>query len=343
MFKGDLPAESDSGAVIIPQLYDNDVINKLIDDTAALVSGMIRGNVVKWSATYARWELCDGTVALGQSDVIGIVEYVNENDTIGQVRVAGVYTDSNLGANTAYYCQANGTLGTTATKVSLGRTTSAGRLVMPVGGGGISPATATTLGGIKSIEVTADGTLPSHRKQLFTASGSFVVPDGVTQVWVTICGAGGNGGNGFTTSGGYTIAGGGGGGAAAKRAFLVTGLTPGSTVAITVGLTSGQASSFGAYVSCPGGGNGVAGSNSGNGAVGAAGGEGGTPGYQNVCGGHSLFGVGGMGPIGWVSDVNGMTYFYGDPPCGFGSGGSGGVGNGRAGKAGAPGFVLVEW
>ena len=129
-----IPAGGDTGAVIFPPLYDNAIMCKVVDDVATLAAGMAIQRVVKWNQTNNRWELCNGTVALSTTDVVGIVEYIDPLDaTKGQVRIAGVYTDQtgSLVANTAYFCQANGTLGTTVTKVFVGRCTASGRLVMP--------------------------------------------------------------------------------------------------------------------------------------------------------------------------------------------------------------------
>jgi hypothetical protein len=101
--------------------------------------------------------------------------------------------------------------------------------------------------------------LPGLGGQVFTSSGTFTVPAGVTRAKVTVAGGGGSGGNArgnFQPSprGGFTTpaygGGGGGGGVAIK---FVTGLTPGGTVSVTVGGASGT-SSFGAFVSATGGG-----------------------------------------------------------------------------------------
>ena len=129
-------ADSDYGSTMIPQLQLNDSVNKQVDDTASLITGLVRGMVVKWSASNNRWEALNGTIKLSGSETLGIVEHVNNPDTTGQVRIGGVYTDSALVANTAYYVQANGTLGVTVTQVPFGVCTSAGRLVPPGQGGG---------------------------------------------------------------------------------------------------------------------------------------------------------------------------------------------------------------
>ena len=93
--------------------------------------------------------------------------------------------------------------------------------------------------------------------QVFTSSGTFTVPAGITKVRVTVFGGGGGGGTANAFSGGD-----GGCGVA-----VVSGLTPGGTVAVTVGGggaggagtntnsgAAGSTSSFGAYASATGGG-----------------------------------------------------------------------------------------
>jgi hypothetical protein len=101
--------------------------------------------------------------------------------------------------------------------------------------------------------------LPGLGGQVFTSSGTFTVPDGVTRVKVTVAGGGGNGGNARANfqpgprGGGVTPAAAGGGGGGGVAIKFVTGLTPGGTVAVTVGGAAGT-SSFGAFVSATGGG-----------------------------------------------------------------------------------------
>jgi hypothetical protein len=85
------------------------------------------------------------------------------------------------------------------------------------------------------------------RGQVFTSSGTYTVPTGVTAVKVTVVGGGGNGGG---VTGQRSGAGGGGGGGIAIE--YVTGLTPGDTVSVTVGGVAGT-SSFGAFCSATGG------------------------------------------------------------------------------------------
>jgi hypothetical protein len=95
--------------------------------------------------------------------------------------------------------------------------------------------------------------------QTFQTSGTFTVPSGVTQVEVELWG-GGSGS--FASIGNISSGGGSGGGYARKR---ITGLSPGQTVAVTVGAggaggttsgtaaTAGGTSSFGSYANATGG------------------------------------------------------------------------------------------
>ncbi len=103
--------------------------------------------------------------------------------------------------------------------------------------------------------------LPGPRGEVFTSSGTFTVPAGVTACKVTVVGGGGGGGKAFGTV--SASAGGAGGGTAIK---WITGLTSGSTVSVTIGAggagsrgttavtaTAGGTSSFGSYCSATGG------------------------------------------------------------------------------------------
>lgn len=187
--------------------------------------------------------------------------------------------------------------------------------------------------------------LRAHGKQLFTSSGTFVVPAGVTTVWVSMCGGGGSGSSG---DGAATAHGGGGGGAAAVLSQSVA-VTPLASIAVTVGAggaasaggpprqagNAGGNSSFGAFITCNGGGG--AGAGGGPGTSGGAGGaQGGySPGAiagSPCSGGGSIFGAGGVGPS-----------FGAGGGAGYGAGGAGGYGGGNPGAAGSAGFVLVEW
>ena len=114
--------------------------------------------------------------------------------------------------------------------------------------------------------------------QVFTASGGFTVPNGVTAARVTVLGAGGGGGYHASMPSG-------GGGAGGRAVGIVGNLMPGSVIAVTVGAggnapaspgngTNGGQSSFGGYMTANGGGGGGGGTSTGAGPVGYAGGAG---------------------------------------------------------------------
>lgn len=199
-------------------------------------------------------------------------------------------------------------------------------------------------------------TSEAHGEQLFTSSGSWVAPAGVTTIWLDGSAQGGGGGGTGTNAG--SAGGGGGGGQAIKSARYS--VVPGTTYTITLANTGGVGSTGGS------GSNGTAGSNaqfdtlvtlvggSGGaysngpvGAGGAAGGAGATAGgagfaiTTNVSlggvGGGSIFGANAAPLIG--GSVNGGS------AAGYGAGGNGGVsvGSNQNGGNGAPGFFAVRW
>lgn len=183
-----------------------------------------------------------------------------------------------------------------------------------------------------------------HGRQLFTASGTFNVPTGVSTVYVSMCGGGGG-------SGGYRGAGGGG---AASVFHQSQAVTPGAAITVTIGAagtggvgsgngTAGGNSSFGAFITTNGGGGGAYA----GGAGGAAGGTGGTAGQvgngnegagKGGDGGSCHFGHGGSAEYKTSSATSGTS----QPGSGFGAGGGGGPWNAN-GTNGSPGMCLVEW
>lgn len=180
------------------------------------------------------------------------------------------------------------------------------------------------------------GTYPNYTvssaprgKQLFTSSGTYTVPFGITTVWVNMSGGGG-GGNGSGCSNAAP-----GGGACALMASSLA-VIPGQTIAVTVGLggatvgtaslagNTGGTSSFGTLVTAGGPGGGCPSVGFCAPGIGCV--PGGAQGMNNLpnnvtIGGGSMFGSG-----------SGAYY----------SGGYGGGGAGYGG-AGSNGFVLVEW
>jgi hypothetical protein len=111
----------------------------------------------------------------------------------------------------------------------------------------------TYLRGDQTWATVQGGPNPLHGRQVFTSSGTFSVPTGVTNVKVTVIGAGGNGGNGTNS-----WSDGGGGGAGGYVVDYVN-VTSGGTASVTVGTNGGtRTSSFagGSTITATGGSNG---------------------------------------------------------------------------------------
>ena len=207
--------------------------------------------------------------------------------------------------------------------------------------------------------------------QRFLSSGVFVVPVGITTIWVTAV-AGGGGGGGTLNIGamGNIAAGGGGGGAGQYTLRQPFTVTPGQSIAISVGVAGtgggianagnpGSATVIGSLVTLNGG------SGGGPGAAGStsqswAGGPGGA-GFPNGgdasdistsygaisgAGGNSPLGGGGGGRRSALnSSLPGNSAFA----YGAGGGGAGGsyggtaTSSGNVGGPGSPGYVAIEY
>jgi hypothetical protein len=184
-----------------------------------------------------------------------------------------------------------------------------------VGGGGGSSASAAGAGS------TPVGT----STVVLTGSGNWTIPAGVTQVTVTVIGAGGGGGTGGSNNGG-----GGGGGESATQTF--TGLTPGNTIAYACG-TGGAPGSSGGNTA------GSAGSATTFGPVSsttltAHGGAGGPTSSHSVSGG--LGGTGSTAPAHYNGGQGGGTSPYagsGGSSAGTSAVGNNGIATGTAGGA----------
>lgn len=192
--------------------------------------------------------------------------------------------------------------------------------------------------------------------QVFSQSGSFVVPAGVTQVKVTVVGGGGAAGYHATLPGA-------GGGEGGRAIDIISGLTPGQSVAVTVGAGgaapsspadggAGGMSSFGTFLSATGGAGGQGGTGS---LFATAGGLGGTGAGGKILQAGSM-GSDGIPVASRGGDGGGAGHGRGGsgPQQGFaaqgygGGGGGGGASSGSSpagepGGAGAPGIVIVEY
>lgn len=174
------------------------------------------------------------------------------------------------------------------------------------------------------------------RKQVFTSSGTFTVPGGVSQLYVSAVAGGGGAGGGAGSAGATSSVGGGGGGGggagqSAQRQLLS--VTPGQVISVSIG--AGGGGGGGGAASGTAGGTGGAGSNTVIGTITLAGGGGGAAGgplTSNVVGGG---GAGGGGGSGYPGGSDGTDGNY------TGNGGASGSspfgGGGKSGRAASTG------
>ena len=209
----------------------------------------------------------------------------------------------------------------------------------------------------------------------FATNGSFTVPAGVTQIWLSGC-AGGGGGGGAAGNNGVTNQAGGGGGGGGGQWMLRQpyAVTPGQVIPITVG--GGGTAGIGGSAGVNSGGNGGNGGNTIIGTLatltgGGGGGGGANPGGANIGSGAAggvgypsgstgddgaagaAGGAGASSPFGCGAPrVRGAagTPISAAPGSGFGAGGGGGggvyanyVSPGGNGSAGMPGVAMIEW
>ncbi|HHT8275564.1 TPA: hypothetical protein ACT2RL_004218 [Citrobacter braakii] len=208
----------------------------------------------------------------------------------------------------------------------------------------------------------------------FTSSGRFIVPAGVTELWISAVAGGGGGGSGGGGDSSFFGGGGGSGGAGesiVKRKFTVV---PGSVIDISIGAggigsiastatgsapTAGGNTVIGSLITLHGGQPGINAGNGQNTAPGGGYGQGfptgsyGGDGNLNVGSGNGAPGAsspfGGGGGGGRAGTDQGTD---GSSGSGYGSGGGSGGGKygtapitarGGSGGNGAPGIVMIEW
>jgi hypothetical protein len=248
-----------------------------------------------------------------------------------------------------------------ANRVLLGNGTSAVQTVAPGTTGNVLTSNGTTW-----TSATPQAVPESNNDQVFTSSGTFNVPAGVSRVKVTVIGAGGNGG-----SGQNAVAFGGGGGGGGYVVDYVA-VTPGGTATVTVGTNAGtRTSSFAGVTTITAAGGSNGGNASGSNGLGGATGASTVFGVNNYTSGtrrtgdNSYFTSGAWGLATGTSTSNwdtGFVYDHGfgvagdsrlpetgfasrQTPLGYGAGGGGGSATSGAtgGGVGVNGLVIVEW
>jgi hypothetical protein len=186
--------------------------------------------------------------------------------------------------------------------------------------------------------------------QTLTSPGTWTKPAGLKAVKVTVIGAGGNGGSGVAPS---TLPGSGGAGGGGAIRYLDASSIPGP-VAVTVGTPSSKTSSFGAFATATGGGNGANSTGSafgrfittgGNGSAGDVNARGEDVGQQfdAESNNRGFFSRGGASAFGFASAVNTNNVGAGAAGYAYGGGGAGARGpTSAAGGQGGAGVVIVE-
>jgi flagella basal body P-ring formation protein FlgA len=174
--------------------------------------------------------------------------------------------------------------------------------------------------------------------QIFTSSGTFVVPSNVTKIMVELWGGGGGGGSGYPFSdsdgtGDWT----GGGGGAGGYGWNVFNVIPGNSYTVTTpadadGGVHGGTTSFGSLMSATGGSPGANATRSSTGSGGAGG----------ISTGGVINFTSGSGFDGWRGGLGGGVWRGGGGSVeGPGSGGNGG--NGNPGEGAGSGIVIVYY
>jgi len=201
------------------------------------------------------------------------------------------------------------------------------------------------------------GAAIGDRGTVFTSSGTFTIPTGITALKITVGGGGGGGGVGQDVGDGSGTGGQGQSGGGAIK--YLTGLTPGNTLTVTVGAGGGSGTAGGTSsvasgtqsittISGTGGGGGGTGTGGGNGTGSVGTGATGTNGDINVDGiatnrVMSTFSFGVNAP---PASIDGFANITGKNGTGRCSGGSGGLrvsSGSQSGGSGTAGIVVIEF
>lgn len=331
-----------------PTVFDADMGNTLIAELANAVTGagitLNRTNNAQLLAAISR--------------LAGLAVTALTANTTLTADHAGLVTVSAASGNVTLTLPANNAAGGKPLPFTFIRTdTSANTVtIQRAGSDTLWPGTATaiTMPPMTTLSLVGSGAGVWHQigaaptgTQVFTGSGTFTVPAGVTRVEVEVWGGGGGS---MASSGAGVFTNGGAGGGYSRK--IVGGLVPGATVAVTVGAGgtasasgvaggNGGSSSFGAHCSASGGAGAVVTVGLGSAAGIGSGGDinlGGGLGQGAIT--SVTAGSGGMGamggPGGWGNvSVSNLGIVPG--------GGAGGAGDGLVGSAGAAGMVVVRW
>lgn len=200
-----------------------------------------------------------------------------------------------------------------------------------------STVSTTTIGAFPAWEI-------GKQKQIFTSSGNFTVPMGITKVNIHVVGAGGGGGS-YSGAGAQSS---GGGGGAGGYCFTIADVSATTTIGVTVGTGgsgTGGTSIVSSYCQATGGSRGAS-AGSGTGAAGGLGGLG-SLGLVNTYGQGGSVGGGGChcGGTGGASVLGGGAAQGGTPGYGGGGNGSSGSSGGETNSAsnGGDGLVIITW
>jgi len=321
-FSNDTLFLSDGNYVVMP--YDSAIWTKAGDTIYYNIGNVGIGTTIPGAKleVAGQIKITGGTPAVGEvltSDGTGLATW--------EPPTGGADADWTISGDTIYHLTGNVGIGTTSPGAKL---EVAGQVKITGGAPGTGKVLTSDAGGLAAWQTPAGGGGFSNM-QVFTTSGTFTIPAGITKIMVEVHGGGGGGGSGNDTS---DVGQGGSGGGYGKGIFTVT---PAAVHTVTVGAGGtgagtassclvggvGGTSSFGALISATGGGGGGGCGNSS------------TPGNSAA-------------PLNADGQIGFQWYLYPTENFGGLSGngstiGMGGNGNAFFGRVGNDGNVVVYW